>query len=151
MISCGMILRGIRINSGSGKMFPRWKCLMSANRHLDPGVDITLLKTHFAVVTDAVGALRFLWSLTNFLPHSILCAPSLPFLISFRRLFYHRLPFCLWGLWILEWTLPCLSPWPLWCLGLAVPTRWQMIFPKFSSLGPWSDACIPGPILKSDG
>ena len=32
---------------------------MSANRHLPPGVDTTLLKTHFAVVTDAVGALIF--------------------------------------------------------------------------------------------
>ena len=32
---------------------------MSANRHLAPGVDNTLLNTHFAVVTDAVGALRF--------------------------------------------------------------------------------------------
>ena len=31
---------------------------MSDNRHLVPGVDTTLLKTHFAVVTDAVGALR---------------------------------------------------------------------------------------------
>ena len=30
---------------------------MSANRHLEPGVDTTLLKTHFAVVTDAVVAL----------------------------------------------------------------------------------------------
>ena len=27
------------------------------NRHLAPGVNTTLLKTHFAVVTDAVGAL----------------------------------------------------------------------------------------------
>ena len=32
---------------------------MSANRHLAPGVDTTLLKTHFAVVTDAVGKMRF--------------------------------------------------------------------------------------------
>ena len=32
---------------------------MSTNRHLAPGVDTTLLKTHFAVVTDAVGAIRF--------------------------------------------------------------------------------------------
>ena len=32
---------------------------MSANRHLSPGVDNALLKTHFAVVTDAVGALIF--------------------------------------------------------------------------------------------
>ena len=32
---------------------------MSANRHLAPGVDTTLLKTHFTVVTDAVGDLRF--------------------------------------------------------------------------------------------
>ena len=31
---------------------------MSANRHLDPGVDTTLLKTQFEVATDAVGALR---------------------------------------------------------------------------------------------
>ena len=32
---------------------------MSANRHLAPGVDTTRLKTHFAVVTDAVVALIF--------------------------------------------------------------------------------------------
>ena len=32
---------------------------MLANRYLAPGVDTTLLKTHFAVVTDGVGALRF--------------------------------------------------------------------------------------------
>ena len=32
---------------------------MSANRDLVPGVDTTLLKTHFDVVTDAMGALRF--------------------------------------------------------------------------------------------
>ena len=32
---------------------------MSSNRHLAPGVDTTLLKTHFTVVTDAVGALIF--------------------------------------------------------------------------------------------
>ena len=31
---------------------------MIANRHLAPGVDTALLKTHFAVVADAVGALR---------------------------------------------------------------------------------------------
>ena len=32
---------------------------MLANRHLAPGVDTTLFKTHFAVLTDAVGALIF--------------------------------------------------------------------------------------------
>ena len=32
---------------------------MSARRHLAPGVEITLLKPHFDVVTDAVGELRF--------------------------------------------------------------------------------------------
>ena len=32
---------------------------MSANRHLAPGVDTTLFNTHFVVVSDAVGALRF--------------------------------------------------------------------------------------------
>ena len=32
---------------------------MYANRHLAPGVDTTLLNTQFAVVNDAVGALRF--------------------------------------------------------------------------------------------
>ena len=31
---------------------------MLANIHLSPGVDTTLLKTHFAVVNDTVGALR---------------------------------------------------------------------------------------------
>ena len=32
---------------------------MSAKRHLAPGVDTTLSKAHFAVVTDAFGAVRF--------------------------------------------------------------------------------------------
>ena len=32
---------------------------MSANRHSASGIDTTLLKKHFAVVTDAVGTLRF--------------------------------------------------------------------------------------------
>ena len=41
--------------SGSGKMLFKLKKLMSANRHLAPGVDITLLNTQFSVVTDAVG------------------------------------------------------------------------------------------------
>ena len=49
----------LNIRSGSGKMFLRDKCLRFANRHLTPGVDTTLLKSHFAVVTDAVRALRF--------------------------------------------------------------------------------------------
>ena len=40
-------------------MLFKYKFLMSANRHLAPGVNTTLLKTHFSVVTDAVGALRF--------------------------------------------------------------------------------------------
>ena len=31
---------------------------MSSNRRLDPGVDTAPLNTNFAVVTDAVGALR---------------------------------------------------------------------------------------------
>ena len=31
---------------------------MSANRHPAPGVDTTLLKTHFAMVIDYVGALK---------------------------------------------------------------------------------------------
>ena len=41
---------------------------MSANRHLAPGVDTTLLKTHFVVVTDSVGALRLPVISNNFPP-----------------------------------------------------------------------------------
>ena len=41
---------------------------MSTNRHLAPGVDTTLLKTHFAVVTDAVGALIFTVNYNKFPP-----------------------------------------------------------------------------------
>ena len=41
---------------------------MLANRHLAPGVDTTLLKTHFEVVNDAVGALRFPVESNNFPP-----------------------------------------------------------------------------------
>ena len=39
---------------------------MSANRHLAPGVYTTLFKTHFAVVTYAVGALIFTVRSKNF-------------------------------------------------------------------------------------
>ena len=42
---------------------------MSANRHLDPGVDTTLLNTHFYVVTDAVGAMRFPMNSNKFPPN----------------------------------------------------------------------------------
>ena len=41
---------------------------MSANRHLAPGVYTTLLKTHFAVVNDAVGALIFYVNSNKFPP-----------------------------------------------------------------------------------
>ena len=41
---------------------------MSDNRHLAPGVDTTLLKTHFSVVTDAVGLLRFPVNYNKFPP-----------------------------------------------------------------------------------
>ena len=41
---------------------------MSSNRHLAPGVDTTLLKTHFSVVNDAVGVLRFLEKYNKFHP-----------------------------------------------------------------------------------
>ena len=50
---------------------------MSENRHLAPGVDITLLKTHFAVVTDAVGALIFPVKYNKFPPTvNIVCSLS---------------------------------------------------------------------------
>jgi len=32
---------------------------MSAVRHFSPGVEITLLKIHFTVATEAIGVLRF--------------------------------------------------------------------------------------------
>ena len=41
---------------------------MSANRHLAPGVDTTLLNTHFSMVTDAVGGLRFYVKSNKFPP-----------------------------------------------------------------------------------
>ena len=40
-------------------MLFKLNCLMSAKRHLSPVVDTTLLKAHFSVVTDSVGALAF--------------------------------------------------------------------------------------------
>ena len=50
---------------------------MSANIHLSPGDDITLLKTHFEVVTDAIGALRFSVMSNKFLPTvNIVCSFS---------------------------------------------------------------------------
>lgn len=57
---------------------------MSAVRHLALGVDITLLKTHLAVVTEAVGALR-LPKNCNKLPHTVslvLCNSTLSVLMS---------------------------------------------------------------------
>ena len=56
------------MNSGSGKILFKYFFLMSANRHLAPGVDTTLLKKCFAVVTDAVGALIFPVKSKNFPP-----------------------------------------------------------------------------------
>ena len=41
---------------------------MSDNIHLAPGFDTTLLKTNFAVMTDAVGALIFPVKYNNFQP-----------------------------------------------------------------------------------
>ena len=41
---------------------------MSASRHLAPGMEIEMLKTHFAVVTDAVGALIFPVNSNKFTP-----------------------------------------------------------------------------------
>ena len=41
---------------------------MSANRNFAPGVDTTLLNTHFEVVTDAVGALRLPMKSNKFHP-----------------------------------------------------------------------------------
>ena len=50
---------------------------MSASRHLDPGIETTLLKTHIAVVTDAVGALIFPVKSNKFPPIvSIVCSFS---------------------------------------------------------------------------
>ena len=71
---------------------------MYLNRHLEIGVDTTLLKIYFAMVTDAVGALRFPVKYNNFPPTVNLVRSSLPFMVSFHRLFYHKLPFCLWGI-----------------------------------------------------
>ena len=50
---------------------------MYVNRHLAPGVDITLLKTHSAVVTDSCVALRFPVKSNKFLPTiNIVCSFS---------------------------------------------------------------------------
>ena len=43
---------------------------MLANRHISPGVDTILFKTHFAVVTDAIVALRFPVKSNKF-PHTV--------------------------------------------------------------------------------
>ena len=55
---------------------------MSANIHLSPGDDITLLKTHFEVVTDEVGALRFPVKSNNF-PSNINLVCSISYFYGF--------------------------------------------------------------------
>ena len=68
---------------------------MSANIHLAPGVDTTLLKTHFAVVTDEVGALIFPMNYYKFpLTVNLVCSI---FLVSLYILFFHMLLFDLLG------------------------------------------------------
>ena len=50
---------------------------LMSNRHLAPGVDTTLLKTNFAVVTDAVGPLRFTVKSKTFPPTvNLVCSLS---------------------------------------------------------------------------
>ena len=63
---------------------------MSANRHLAPGIDATLLKTHFAVVTDPVGALR-LTVKSNKFPPTVNLVRSLSSFYGFNL--YHILPY----------------------------------------------------------
>ena len=72
---------------------------MSANKHLAPGVDTTLLKTHFSVVTDSVGALIFPVKSNKFLPTVNLgCSFS-----SFSGFTLHTIlpyvTFLSWGIW----------------------------------------------------
>ena len=72
-----MIFKGMRMNSGSGKISYKFKTFMLANRHLAPGVDTPLLKTHFSVVTDAIGSLIFHVKSNNFTPTvNIVCSLS---------------------------------------------------------------------------
>ena len=60
---------------------------MSANRHLSRGVDTTLLKTHFAVVTDAVGALRSPVKSNKF-PHTVNLVRSFSSFSGFTFAYY---------------------------------------------------------------
>ena len=77
--------------------------LVSANRHLVPGVDTALLKKHFAVVTDAVGALIFPVKYKNFPP----TVNIVRYLSSFSGFTSHTIlpyvTFCLLG--IVFWKL----------------------------------------------
>ena len=75
---------------------------MSANRHLAPGVDTTLFKTHLTVVTDAIGALRFPVKSNKFTPTVNLVHYFSYFLVSICILFFHMLIFYLLGLMLLE-------------------------------------------------
>ena len=74
---------------------------MSANRHLARAVDTTLLKTHYAVVTDAVGELRFSVKSNKFRPSVNIVRSFSYFSVFISQNIYHRLPFCLWGICIL--------------------------------------------------
>ena len=70
---------------------------MSANRHLFPGVDTTLLKTRFAVVTDAFGALKSPVKSKKFPLAVNLVRYFYYFLVSLRILFCNMLLFYFLG------------------------------------------------------
>ena len=75
---------------------------MSANGHLAPRVDTTLLKTHFAVANDAVGALRFPVKSNKF-PPTVNSVRSFTSFSGFTlQTILPYVTFCLWGLEIWE-------------------------------------------------
>ena len=117
---------------------------MSANRHLTPVVDTTMLKAHFAVVTDAVGAMRFPVKSNKFPPTVNLVIYFSYFLVSLCTLFFHMWLFKIFGLlfWELKYLFLSLSK--FWYPGIIVPVYLQIIFSKFSCLRIWPYICIPG-------
>ena len=124
---------------------------MSANRNLAPGVDTTLLNTHFAVVTDSVGALRFPVKSNKFLP-TVNLVRSFSYFYGFTsQTILPSVTFSYLGTWDLRMNMTVFVPFTTLIPWANCPNSFAKDLSQISSLGILSDACIPGPLQKFDG
>ena len=131
---------------------PPWKIPLSDIDFLGwCGVDTTLLKTHFVVATDAVGALRFPVKSNKFLPTvNLVCSLS-----SFSGCTLHTIlpyvTFLYFGTCVLGMKIIIFVPFTILIPWANCTSSSEKDIYKISCLGLLPDVCIPGQLQIFDG